>query len=171
MGISARDLIKRTSSPERVHHICLDGKARTQLDELQAELDQAKQECADKLGSTPRVTELTERVAELEKAVDEATYPFRFRGISHWRRKEIEKAFPTDDEEASWDVDAGAPTLISECLVDPKFTPEEMRELLDSGNQRLADEFINAALLVCVERNEVPKSGRGSASTRGSARS
>lgn len=169
MGVSPRDLINKTKSPERVMRICLDGQVRTQLDEVQAALDEARKADTAKMAKSQEVVDLEAQLEELEQAVEEASHPFRFRGISHWRRREIERQFPSEDEDVVWDVDAGAPTLIAECLVDPKFTPDEVRELLEKGNERLADEFITAALLVCQRGNEIPKSGRGSATTRRSA--
>ena len=166
MGLSARDLIEKTSSPERVFDICLNGRLRADRDLLQSELDEENERNSGKMAVGARAAELTEQLAALDEQIAEATVAFRFRGLSHWRVKEIQRRFPTEEAGAAWDVDAGAPTLISECLVDPKFSADEVRELLERGNQRLADEFITAALLVCQQGNEVPKSGRGSASTR-----
>lgn len=169
MGLSARELISKTSSAERVYHICLDGRLRSELDAAQADLVDAKQAGSATMAGDPRIAELTVQVEDLEKQMADATVAFRFRGISHWRFKEIQRRFPTEERNMTWDVDAGSPTLISECLVDPQLTPDEVRELLDHGNQRLADEFVSAAMIVCQQGNEVPKSVRSSASTRGPA--
>jgi hypothetical protein len=167
--LTARDLIAKTSQPERVYDICLDAKAKSERDAVQLELDDAKQAGSSTMAGDPRIAELTARLEELDAQVAEGSVPFRFRGLSHWRFKEIQRRFPTEERGMSWDVDAGGPTLVSECLVDPALTPEEVRELLEHGNQQLANEFISAAMIVCQQGNEVPKSARGSASSRGSA--
>ena len=165
MSLSARDLIAKTSSPERAFDICLNGTLRSRQLELEAELEAAK-DASDSL-SSPRVKEIRAELDELAPQVEDATVAFRFKGISHWRLKEIQRRFPTEEKGAAWDVDAGAPTLISECLADPKLTPDEVKELLENGNQRLTDEFVAASMIVCQQGNEIPKSGRGSAKSRG----
>jgi hypothetical protein len=169
VGLSARDLIAKTSQPERVFDICLDGRLRAERDAVAAELARIEQEPSATMSGGSKVAELKAELEELDQQVAEATVPFRFRGINHWRLKEIHKRFPTEEPNLTWDVDLGAPTLISECLVDPALTPEEVRELLEHGNERMADEFVGAAMIVCQQGNEVPKSARGSAKTGGSA--
>jgi hypothetical protein len=168
VSLSARDLIAKTSSPERTFDICLNGQLRGEQLELEAELAEAKRASDGKMGANPRIVELQEQLDAMAPQVEDATISFRFKGISHWRLKEIQRRFPTEERGQSWDVDAGAPSLIAECLIDPKLTAEEVRELLENGNQRLADEFIAAAMVVCQQGNEIPKSGRGFGRTGGS---
>jgi hypothetical protein len=167
VSLSARDLIAKTSSPERTFDICLNGALRSQQLELEAELEAAKG-ASDSL-SDPRVREIQAELDAIAPQIEEATVAFRFKGISHWRLKEIQRQFPTEERGQAWDVDAGAPTLISACLMDPKLTTDEVRELLERGNHRLTDEFVTASMLVCQVGNEIPKSGRGSGRNRGSA--
>lgn len=167
MSLSARDLIAKTSSPERTFDICLNGQVRSRQLELEAELKSVKG--SSNSMSDPRVKAIRAELDALASEVEEATVTFRFKGISHWRLKEIQRRFPTEEKGAAWDVDTGGPTLVSECLADPKLTPDEVKELLEHGNQRLADEFISAAMVVCQQGNEIPKSGRGSARNRASA--
>jgi hypothetical protein len=160
VSLSARDLIAKTSSPERTFDICLNGQLRSQRLEIEAGLESAKESSTSL--SDPRIRDLQAQLDELDPQVEEATVAFRFKGISHWRLKEIQRQFPTEQKGQAWDVDAGAPTLISECLMEPKLTADEVKELLERGNQRMADEFIAASMLVCQQGNEIPKSGRGS---------
>ena len=165
MGLSAKELIAKVSAPERTFDICLDGRLRSERDAVEAELNRVQRESVGKMGDSPEAAELREQLDHLNAQMADATVAFRFRGLSHWRFKEIQRRFPTEERGMVWDVDKGASTLIAECLVDPILTADEVQELLEAGNQRLADEFIGAAVLVCQQENSVPKSGRGSGGT------
>jgi hypothetical protein len=90
-------------------------------------------------------------------------------GLSHWRLKEIKKKFPSEDTRQDWDVDAGAATVIAECLVEPKLTEDEVKEFTSQGNERLMDELFSTAWLACHQENDVPKSARASALSGGNA--
>jgi small-conductance mechanosensitive channel len=119
MGLSVKDLLEKTSPPERVKKICLNGSLRSERDALRDELDEITGQSTGKMGADPRAAELAERIAAIEAQMAEEAVAFRFRGVSRWRLKEIQQKFPTEEKYAEWDVEAGATTLISECLVDP----------------------------------------------------
>ena len=166
MGLSVKDLLEKTSPPERVKKICLNGSLRSERDALRDELDEITGQSTGKM-SDPRAAELAERITAIETQMAEEAVAFRFRGVSRWRLKEIQQKFPTEEKYAEWDVEAGATTLISECLVEPKLTPDELQSIFDRGNSRLPDELFSVAWLVCNQENDLPKSARASAQTRG----
>jgi hypothetical protein len=165
VGLSIADLLGKTSSPERVRKICLNGKLRGEYDVLREELDGLSGVRAT-MGVDPRAQELAEQMQALEAEMAESTVTFRFRGLSHWRLKEIQRKFPSDDPRLSWDTDAASPLLISECLIEPALTEAEVKTLLDQGNARLTDELFSVAWLACNQDNDVPKSARASELTR-----
>jgi hypothetical protein len=167
MSLSAKDLLAKTSPPERVKRICLNGNLRGERDALREELDELSQDTVPKMGGDPRALELAQRITAIEAEMASEAVTFRFRAVSRWRLKEIQKQFPTEEKYAEWDVEAGATTLISECLVDPKLSVDELQAIFDRGNSRLPDELFSAAWLVCNQENDLPKSARASAMTRG----
>lgn len=168
MGIALKDLKAKTSAPERTHKVCLNGQLRAEHDLLREELDELTGSRA-KMGPSERERELTEQLQALEARMEEDTVTFRFRGLSHWRLKEIMKSFPPEEgSKETWDVSAGATTLISESLVDPKLTKEETREWLEQGNAHLTDELFVAAWVTSNQETAVPKSARVSGRTGGS---
>jgi len=166
VGLSVKDLLEKTSPPERVKKICLNGNLRSERDALRDELDEITGQSTGKM-SDPRAAELAERITAIEAQMAEEAVAFRFRGVSRWRLKEIQQKFPTEEKYAEWDVEAGATTLISECLVEPKLTPDELQSIFDRGNSRLPDELFSVAWLVCNQENDLPKSARASAQMRG----
>lgn len=176
MGLSKKDLMAKTSSPEKVHKVCLNGALRSEHEQLSKELDELSGGQA-KMGPSERERELAQQIQALEAKMEADTATFRFRGLSHWRLKEIQLRFPNNDPltgdpqkdaaRPAWDTSAGGPTLIAESLVDPKLTEDEVREWLEQGNSRLADELFMAAWIASHLETSVPKSERASALTGG----
>lgn len=172
MGLTKQDLMAKTHSPEKEHKVCLNGALLAEYDKLTTEFEKLSDERVT-MAPSDRERELAEQIVELEARMEEDSVTFRFRGLSHWRLKEIQKRFPNEEpltgdrdrdaQRSEWDTSAGAPTLIAESLVDPKLTEEEVREWLDHGNSRLTDELFTVAWIASHQGTSVPKSARASA--------
>lgn len=168
MGLSKKDLMAKTHSPEKVHKVCLNGSLLAEYEQLTGELEKLADDRVT-MAPSDRERELAQQIQALEAQMEADTVTFRFRGLSHWRLKEIQKRFPpAEKSEEEWDTSEGAPTLIAEALVDPKLTEEEVREWLEQGNSRLTDELFTVAWIASHQGTSVPKSVRASALIGGS---
>lgn len=131
----------------RVAEIALDTAAEDRRDVAQDNLDAARVD-----------------LDQLEAEVKAQTVLFVFEGLGRKGYEELMANHPPTREQrdrlkatgdfAPWNVDEFPPILISACLVEPRLSVDEVRQIWDSPrwNQSECVDLFNTALLVCSQR-------------------
>jgi hypothetical protein len=120
------------------------------------------------MGQATGAAEVAQEITEVEAAMREASVTIQIRGIGTYHLKEIQRRFPSDDENLAWDVDAGAPAHCSQ----PAWwsPPRRTRRASSSSRERVRlQEVMGTCFLATTGSSaEVPFSERASALMAGS---
>jgi hypothetical protein len=163
---SIEDVLGKIKVPVRAVQICLRGDLQAEHDELTARLDVLQRESRNSLSQGREQREVAERIRELEEEMRAAEVTFKFRGLGKNALKQLKGRFPAPEgSNLIWDVDAGAPALLSESAVEPKMTEDQATELLEQVSEGHADRMVGAAWLASTGSTQVPFSARASALT------
>jgi hypothetical protein len=167
VGVAVKDLKGKVKRPVRSVAICLDGDLWARHDELTQKLDELGTKSNARMGQSNGTAEIAQEITEVEAAMRDASVSLQIRGIGTYHLKEIQRRFPSDDENLAWDVDAGAPALLAACLVEPT-TEDEAREFLEDLNDAVYKTVMGTCFLATTGSSAVPFSERASALMAGS---
>lgn len=168
MNASIKSLKGKVKRPVRVAKICLDGDLWARHDELTEQLAAMGSQSATKLAGDPKLQKLAAEIGAVEKAMRDSEVAIRFRGISAFQLKELQRRFPVEGNPDSWDIDAGFAALIAASAEDPT-TEEEAQEFLNELHKAAADKLFNTVWAATGGSAEVPTNARASALIQASA--
>lgn len=162
--------LKAAKRPERIVRLCLRGDLVAEHQEKERRLVELNAQNRDSLAGNPEARALAEEVSALEAEMDEATYPFRVRGLSEPEWRAIVAANPAREEDEAdatlgYNTDTFFDDLVKRCLV-PAPSDEQwasMVEVLSSGQ---FEELRDAAIGASRRKVDVPKSLAASATLR-----
>lgn len=130
---AAEVLAKARAKTARVK-LCLDGDLLDQHAQLSEQLAaaQAVDEQSNRPATAPKIAK---QIVQLEQQIEAAEVEFVFRAVgrSRWRQLLADNP-PTDEQKeqgAEFDVDTFPLLVMSESLVEPSFTVDELAHLID----------------------------------------
>lgn len=166
----ARAVIAAARRPENVIEICLRGDLVAEHELLDIELARTQKDdswVATSIADVNPVTELAERITDLEQQMVDSTVSFRFRALSRNEWAALEAAHPKrEGSDERFNLETFPPALIHACLIDPVMTLDEINELLDLLNEKDRVGLASAAWDVNQEATAIPFSQRASEVTR-----
>ena len=171
---------QEASADEVTVHVCLNRRLYRQFMDAADRLEQVKLSSGQSKLDGPdddQLTELMERVAELERQVSEAERPMVFATIPPSRRRALEEAHPAteaqkeSDPKATVNEDTYWPAVLAECCVSPGLSVEQARWLRDGDDgwpglpENKWNELVVAVSRANVEGSNIPKSVRSTVRT------
>lgn len=139
--------------PRSSVRLCLRGDLFAERDRVVQELAREAAESASLAGS-PVVTELRDRLTDLDLQMDKATHVFTFEAVPRSVFADLEDAYPPNDE--------GGPSkgffvaLVAATLVEPDLTADQVGELFDDLSDGQVDVLESAAWAVNREGGTLP---------------
>lgn len=163
------DVLGAIKVPVRAVQICLDADLQAEHDELSERLEVLQRKAPPaKMGDTPEVKEIADRIRSLEDDMRKSEVTFKFRGLTKAGLNKLFDRFPPPEgKNLIWDVEAGAYALLAESAVEPTMTESQAKQLLDTVSQGHADRMVGAAWLASTGSTQVPFSKRASDLTTG----
>lgn len=162
------DQIKeRKKLPNEIVPIVLDGSWGQQVIEAQSAVQALEAAARIRPSDTslnPQIDEATKVLDDLLAQRPEMVADFKFKGLGRDRYERLIKAHPpTKDQRTdaarqqrnvTWNEDTFPPALISACLISPKMTEAQVRELLDDDEWNEADcgALFTGAQQACLTR-------------------
>lgn len=162
------DQIKeRKKLPTEIVPIVLDGAWGQEMIEAQTTvqaLEAAARTRPSDTTLTPQIEEATAKLDALIEQRSEKVADFKFKALGRDRYERLIKAHPpTKDQRTeaarqqrnvTWNEDTFPPALISACLISPKMTEAQVRELLDDDEWNEADcgALFTGAQQACLTR-------------------
>ncbi len=171
---SLDDIIGAATPAERLVEVCVAGALVAEHQQLERELEQARQADAvtGRLGRST-AKDLAEKIQDVERRMREKTYPFRFRAVSPKVWSDLLAAHPDPAGKRSWNSVTFVPAAIAASCVEPDgmSDPEKVGKLLEVLSPGQQDELFVAAFEANTQAPTVPFSYAASAVLRSSATS
>jgi hypothetical protein len=163
---SIEEVLAKIKVPVRSVPICMDADLQAEHDELTNQLDVLNRETNGKMNGRTEAREIADRLRELEKLMHDSEVTFKFRGLTRGAIRKLQEKFPPPDPNPNrwtWNVDAGAATLLSQSAIQPTMTLEDAEQLLATLDEGRAGVLVNAAWTASTGSTQVPFSVRASA--------
>ncbi|MFF0864158.1 hypothetical protein ACFYUV_20535 [Nonomuraea sp. NPDC003560] len=164
------DIIGRVKRPEKTVSICLAGDLQAEFEDLERDLQIARDQPADGTlagGANPMATQIAQQIMELRERMREHTTVFKFRGLPRKEYSDLVAACPPSDEErekgADVDWELFPVQLVAACCVSHQMTPEEAGLLADELTDAQWESLYVAAFAVNKRAVDVPFSFAASA--------
>lgn len=139
--LSADDIVARASSRTAVATLCPDGQVWSDYEQALADYQLASQQRDDTLGSGDEAKAAKQRLSEATQAFDDALVDVTFRELAPSRKQALlaehtygkEGAKQAGAQPGQVDETEFYAALGAEASVDPEFTPEQLRALMDAN--------------------------------------
>lgn len=164
------DIIGQVKRPEKTVPICLAGDMQAEFEDLERDLQIARDRPADGTlagGANPLATQIAQQIMELRERMREHTTVFRFRGLPRKEYSDLLAQCPPSDEEkekgADVDWDLFPVRLVAACCVSHEMTEDDAGKLADVLTQAQWESLYVAAFAVNKRDVDVPFSYAASA--------
>jgi hypothetical protein len=164
------DIISQVKRPEKTVPICLAGDLQAEFEDLERDLQIARDQPADGTlagGANPLATQIAQQIMQLREQMREHTQVFRFRGLPRKEYSDLVASCPPDDEakadgaDVNWEV--YPVRLMAACAIDPVMTEDEAGQLADVVTSAQWESLYTAAFNVNKRDVDVPFSYGASA--------
>lgn len=161
-------MLAERKMPERIVKVCLRADVAADIEQREAEIRRLQEEAEGdaRLAGDPRLDELGEQIADLEKVAAEYTIEVRVRALKHSKWKQLVNASvkinPETGKEEDTDLDKLMETAIPLSIVEPEMSQAEMADLLEGLTDGQFGDFYRAVWELNRHGVAVPKSVLGS---------
>lgn len=157
------DLLKSAKLPEASVPICLRGDLAIQFEQLERELEEAREAEGNSLADGGRVREIAEEIERVRAEMREHTHPFAFRGLPKQKFRDLVEEHPArkdEDDDAVMGVNISTfpQALIAACCTDPIMTAEQVHQLCELLTEAQVGELFSCAYSLNKLKVDVPKS-------------
>lgn len=144
---TAADVLKAAEPMERTVKVCVAGDLVADYDAAVAEMERAQQASDSITGRLSARTDghetvaaLARKVRDLETAMSERTFTFRFRAVSGKRWSDLLAEHASKDKNKLFNADTFVPAVIADCCIDPEGFDDvevvaELFDKLTAGQQ------------------------------------
>lgn len=162
------DAIRAKAKPSQTSiTLFLDGEIDTELRRLVADLQAL--EATDSLGGDPERTRIEDAIEACGERGEASKQVFVLRTVDANRWDIIQREHPARDEREQVNLETFPPAILAECLVGPKLTAGEVRELKSLITSGQWEELWGTCYLLNKGMNSsIPKSARRSDATQNS---
>lgn len=152
------DILAKATPRERTVAVCLAGDLAGEVDQLQAELEQAADGWQPaSMGDVDPRLELVQRIEAAREQMRDASVGFRLVALGHTAYSNLIAEHPAPAGSTDpYDPASFLPALLAACCADPVMTPEQALQLLGLLNDGQARELFAAALAVNEEPSPLP---------------
>lgn len=163
------DIIGQVKRPEKTVPVCLAGDLQAEFEELERDLQVARDQPADGTlagGGNSLATQIAQQIQELRGRMREHSTTFRFRGLPRREYSDLVAECPPGDdapEGAEVDWEKFSVALVAACAVEPTMDGDETGRLADVLTQAQWDSLVTAAFSVNKRDVDVPFSYAASA--------
>lgn len=165
-------LLAEARLPERTVALCLRGDLQARVEELERQLESAREERAGKLSDGGTERALAEQIEAVRESMKDSTVSFTLRAMSRKAWADLVAKHPAADDDATgralgYDPDGFFPALVAASVVSPEVTTDQWDTLIDEKlTSRQYDELVDAALALNRRPVDVPFSVAASRALR-----